>query len=381
MLSTPAVAPCQKKVIRHLTACRTPELGGHLDCCTECDYQRVSYNSCRDRHCPKCQATKRADWLDGRLQRLLPVEYFHVVFTVPEELNALMLGNAKLLYNVLFKAASETLLQLARDPKRLGGQIGFTAVLHTWGQTMQFHPHVHCVVTGGGLSTDGQRWVSTKSQYFLPVHVLGSLFRGKFLAEVRRLRESGELRFQGSTAGLLEDRRFRGWLAGLYRSKWVVYAKPPFGGPEQVYRYLGRYTHRVAISNHRLVSMTDEAVTFRYKDYADDCQTKTMKLAPAVFIRRFLLHVLPKRFVRIRHYGILAGRNVDTKLAKARTLLDAEAPEPPASKTWVERLIEWTDEDPRVCPHCHSPLVRWAFDSRFQITQLVVLATTMRDTS
>jgi hypothetical protein len=344
-----------------LARCRTAALGGHIDSCGRCGYSRISYNSCRDRHCPKCQASKRAAWVEGRLEGILPVEYFHVVFTLPEELQPLVLQNQRLLYTLLFQAAAATLLRLAADPRRLGAELGFTAVLHTWGQNLLFHPHLHCVVTGGGLSLDGSRWVAARAGYLLPVKVLGRLFRGKFLAGVRAAHDAGQLKLQGSVAHLLEPSGFQRWLRPLYRCEWVVYAKPPFGGPEQVYRYLGRYTHRVAISNSRLLSMDDERVRFQYKDYADQSRTKVMTLSAEEFIRRFLLHVLPKGFVRIRHYGLLASRNVPTKRTRARELLKAmsAAREPARTpESWSDRLLTWIREELARCPCCHGPLER-----------------------
>jgi Putative transposase/Transposase zinc-binding domain len=281
-----AVSAAQATVLRRLAACRTAALGGHVERCQQCDYARIAYNSCRDRHCPKCQGVQRAAWLQGRLERLLPVPYFHVVFTLPAALHPLVLHNARRLYDLLFQAAAQTLLTLAADPKRLGAQLGITAILHTWGQNLLFHPHLHCVVTGGGLAPDGSRWIATRPGYFLPVQVLGRLFRGKFLAGVRRAYEDGQLTLPvGSDVPQLLDR--------LYRQNWVVYAKPPFGGAEQVFRYLGRYSHRVAISNSRLLTLEDGRVSFRWKDYAAGQQTKVMELTAEEFLRRFLLHVLP----------------------------------------------------------------------------------------
>jgi hypothetical protein len=356
------LSPQQAKVLRHLRQCRTAALGGHVDACVGCGYTRLSYNSCRDRHCPKCQGQQRAAWLETRLERLLPVAYFHVVFTLPDALYPLMLRQQTLLYTLLFQAASQTLLQLAADPKWLGAQIGVTAILHTWGQNLLFHPHLHCVVTGGGLTTDGQQWRATRRDYFLPVRVLGRLFRGKFLAGLKALYDAGQLRLEGSGATLAETTAFRRWLTPLYKQNWVVYAKAPFGGAEQVFRYLGRYSHRVAIANSRLVSLSNGQVTFQWKDYAAEHQTKLMCLDAEEFIRRFLLHVLPARFVRIRHYGLLAGRNVPTKLARCRQLL-GETPATSAARdtrwrTLLERVQEWTGQDPRCCPQCQGPLTR-----------------------
>jgi hypothetical protein len=351
----------QAQALRRLAACRTAALGGHLDACGACGFTRTSYNSCRDRHCPKCQASRRAAWLESRLERLLPVCYFHVVFTLPDLLYPLVLHNQRRLYELLFRAASATLLALAADPRHLGAQIGVTALLHTWGQNLLFHPHLHCVVTGGGLSPDGQRWVGCKPHFFLPVPVLGKLFRGKFLAGLREAFDDGLLTLEGSVAALADPQAFRQLLDACYRRNWVVYAKPPFGGPKQVFRYLGRYSHRVAFSNNRLCSVDDTHVAFSWKDYADGHRVKVMRLAVEEFIRRFLLHVLPKGFVRIRHYGLLASVNVATKLAHCWGLLSgAEKPKvvgPP--KTWRENMLEWTGQDPLQCPRCQGPLTRY----------------------
>ncbi len=356
----------QERVLRHIAACRTVALGGHVDECEDgCGFKRISYNSCRDRHCPKCQGPRRAEWLSKRLEHLLPVPYFHVVFTIPEQLNPLALRNKAVVYKILFQAASRTLLELARDPKRLGAVIGVTAILHTWGQNLLLHPHLHCVVTGGGLAPDGTRWSAGRERYFLPVKVLGKLFRGKFLALLELARKDGQLEFAGSTAELADPLEWAGLRDRLYRKDWLVYAKPPFGGAEQVFRYLGRYTHRVALSNHRIVNVADGKVTFTVKDYKDGARRKTMTLSAVEFLRRFLLHVLPKGFVRIRHYGLYASRNVNTKLAVARRLLEptppAESPQRsrlPESASWWERFREQTGVDVMACPCCGGRLVR-----------------------
>jgi hypothetical protein len=345
------------KVMWHLVTCRTALLGGHLDVCDACGYERVSYNSCRDRHCPKCQATERARWVAERLERLLPVPCFHVVFTLPAELRPLALRNKRLVYDLLFQAASSTLLTLTRDPKRLGAEIGITAVLHTWGQTLEFHPHLHCVVTGGGLALDGSRWKPGRQGFLLPLGVLSKLFRGRFMAALLRARDHGKLDFAGSTAALADPMRWAALRDVLYRTGWNVYAKPPFGGPAQVLRYLGSYTHRVAISNHRLVALDDGQVTFTYKDYRDGAKRKTMTLDAVEFLRRFLLHVLPPRFVRIRHYGLWAARNVTTKLATARRLLGGDPPTlavPGEPRPAWERFFEHTGVDVCACPHCKT---------------------------
>ena len=357
------LSPEQATVVRHLVTCRTAALGGHRDHCAACGYVRISYNSCRDRHCPKCQGAQRAAWLESRLERLLPVEYFHVVFTLPDGLYPLILQNKAVLYDLLFATAAQTLLTLAADPKRLGAQIGFTAILHTWGQKLLFHPHLHCVVTGGGLTNDGSRWIVGRQGYFLPVKVLGRLFRGKFLAGLKQAYRDGRLQMHGALATLVKPQVFGRWLDPCYRKDWVVYAKRPFGGATQVFRYLGRYSHRVAISNGRLVSMDAGQVRFRYKDYADGHQFKVMTVAAAEFIRRFLLHVLPKQFVRLRHYGLLASRNVATKWARCRQLLQSEpSPQRQLPKTLQERVHEWTGQDPLCCPRCQQPLTRQTWD-------------------
>lgn len=356
------VSPPQWKVMWRITACRTAALGGHLDECNPCGYQRISYNSCRDRHCPKCQGPERANWIEQRIARLLPVPYFHVVFTLPKELNQLFLRNMRVLVRILFAAAAATLKELARDEKHLGGEIGVTAVLHTWGQNLQLHPHLHCVVTGGGLSKDRTRWIHGQESYLLPVKVLSPLFRGKFLDALHRAWKAGELELKGSTGDLVDPSTWGVFKNLLYRKSWVVYAKPPFGSAERVLRYLGRYTHRVAISNHRIVSFADGKVTFVVKDYADGGKRKLMTLDAEEFIRRFLLHVLPKGLTRIRHYGLCAGRNVKTKLATARQLLTpgseavpSESESPSADqRSWSEKLFDRTGFDVMACPSCKT---------------------------
>ena len=355
------VTTAQAKVLRHITACRTAALGGHVDACDACGHERISYNSCRDRHCPKCQGTERARWLERRLEHLLPVPYFHVVFTLPEDLNALVLGNKSVLYKILFRAAAHTLQQIARDERHLGAELGFTVVLHTWGQNLLFHPHVHCVVTGGGLSTDGTRWVAGRGCFLLPVKVLGRLFRGKFLAALHRAWRMGELRFGGSTSGLDDASIWQLFKNRLYSKDWVVYAKRPFGGPEHVYRYLGRYTHRIAISNHRIVAFANGKVSFSLRDYADGGKRKVMTVDAMEFLRRFLLHVLPKGFVRIRHYGLNAACNVADKLQVARTLLEPRCapcaenePTPCQDQPWAKSFHDQTGVDVMACPQCKT---------------------------
>jgi Putative transposase/Transposase zinc-binding domain len=311
----------QRRILRALTSCRTAALGGHKKQCESCGHEAIAYNSCRNRHCPKCQAAARAQWLDARAADLLEVPYFHVVFTLPEPLGPLALQNKRLLYGMLFRAASETLCTIARDRKHLGANIGFLAVLHTWGQNLHHHPHLHCVVPGGGLALDGSHWVACREQFFLPVRVLSRLFRGKFLAYLRAAFDQGTLAFHGKLETLADRRNWSHLLRDLDARDWVVYAKRPFGGPTQVLKYLARYTHRVAISNRRLVSLADARVTFRWKDYAKGNHCRTMTLDAVEFIRRFLLHALPTGFQRIRQYGFLANRVRHEKLPLCRALL------------------------------------------------------------
>lgn len=348
-------------VLTHIAQCRTAVLGGHLDRCDTCGHQQVSYNSCRDRHCPKCQATARAQWVTQRLQRLLPVPAFHVVFTIPAQLNTLALTNKKIVFDILFAAASQTLLTIGRDPKHLGAQIGATAMLHTWGQNLQFHPHLHCVVTGGGLSNDQSRWVAARERYLLPVKVLRALFRGKFLDLLDRAHRSGALVCSGAAAPLADPDQWHRFKDDLYGKDWVVYAKAPFGGVEHVFNYLGNYTHRIAISNHRLVELSDGKVRFWWKDYAHNSERKILTLDAVEFLRRFLLHILPHGYVRIRHYGLYAPRNVNGPLQVARRLLTPPTPTPPESDPqtpnaeaapWWERFREQTGVDVMACPAC-----------------------------
>jgi Putative transposase/Transposase zinc-binding domain len=319
------VSSAQHRALRDLVRCRTAALGGHVEACDACGQVRIAYNSCRNRNCPKCQAAARAAWLDRQSADLLPVEYFHVVFTLPNSLGPLTLQNPTLLYGALFRAAAASLSELAADPKHLGAEIGFLAVLHTWGQTLTLHPHVHCVVPGGGLSFDGQRWLACRPGFFLPVRPLSRLFRGKYLATLQQLYQQGRLVLAGRQAELAEPRRFARWIDELRTSEWIVYAKPPFGGPELVLKYLARYTHRVAISNQRLASVDDRKVAFHWKDYADANTAKVMTLDGIEFLRRFLQHVLPTGFVRIRHFGLLANRHREEKLNRCRSLLKTSA--------------------------------------------------------
>ena len=311
----------QLKAFRAIQRCRTAALGGHRDACPSCGYQTISYNSCRNRHCPKCQAQARERWLAARERELLDTSYFHAVFTVPHELNVLALENPRLFYDLLFTASAQTLREIASDRKHLGAEIGVVSILHTWGQNLLLHPHIHCVVPGGGFSPDHRRWIRPRYPFFLPVRVLSRVFRGKFLAGLKRLHRRKKLQCAGPAAALADRQQFAKLLRRLHRHDWVVYAKPAFGGPMQVLRYLGRYTHRVAISNHRLLAFEQERVTFRWKDYTRGGKHGTMTLGTTEFLRRFFLHVLPRGFVRIRHFGFLANRFRASRLALGRQLL------------------------------------------------------------
>jgi hypothetical protein len=318
------------RVLNRLASCRTAALGGHVLACTHCGEITYHYHSCGDRHCPSCGGTKRASWLARQQRDLLPVPYFHVVFTLPHELSALALGNRKLLYDLLFAATSETLQTIGADPRHLGARLGALLVLHTWGQQLEHHPHIHAVVPGGGLSLEGTKWVASRANFLVSVKVLSRLFRGKFLAAVKELYEAGELRFAGSTAALAQKPAFQAWLSRLYAKDWVVYAKKPFASPEVLLKYLTRYTHRVALSNGRLKKVEGDRVTLSYKDYSDGCRPKEMTLTGSELLRRFALHVLPKGFVRVRQCGILAHRGRRERLALCRRLLSVPVPLPAA---------------------------------------------------
>ena len=339
------------KVLLAIARCRTAALGGHLDECTRCGHRAISYNSCRNRHCPKCQAGARDRWLAARRQELLPTRYVHVVFTLPHELVPLALQNKKVIYDLLFRTSAETLLEIARDPKHLGAEIGFFSVLHTWNQKLLLHPHVHCVVPAGGPSFDHSHWISSHHTFFLPVKVLGRVFRGKFVAALQRAFQDGQLDFHGGLQPLAQPKTFSSWLRTLFRKDWVVYSKRPFGGPQLVLQYLGRYTHRVAVSNHRLVSFADSKVTFRWRDSAHHNEQKLLTLSLDEFLRRFLLHVLPKGFVRIRHFGFLAHRRRATTLPHCFQLLGS-APQPQARQ---EASLA-TVSDLWFCPQCGGPM-------------------------
>ena len=344
------LSPHQKKAFEAIRDCRTSALGGHVDCCDACGHLAVSYNSCRNRHCPKCQAMARAKWLAEKEADLLPVGYFHVVFTLPEQIGRLSLQNPRQIYRILFRAASETLLTIAADPKHLGAKVGCVAILHTWGQNLHLHPHIHFVVPGGGISPDGSHWVACRKSFFLPVRVLSRLFRAKFLSYLKKAFRQGELKFHGEMAGLAKPAEFEALCHRAKRKEWVVFSKAPFGGPEQVLKYLARYTHRVAISNQRLLSMENGRVTFEWKDYAGGNQVKTMTLDAVEFIRRFLLHILPYRFVRIRQFGFLANRTSTDKLAFCRELLGAESND----KLHTDANKPLNAEDHAICPVCKT---------------------------
>ena len=358
----------QLKVMSAIERCRTAALGGHVARCEDsaCGHTVVSYNSCRNRHCPKCQGTAAAKWLADREAELLPVPYFHVVYTLPSQLRDIAYQNKRVIYDLLMKASAETTLAIAADPKRLGAKIGITAVLHTWGSAMTHHPHVHMIVPGGGLSEDGSRWIGADADFLVHVNVLASLFRGKMLAMLSDAHAAGQLTFFNSHAGLADKKTFKRFLAPLRHIDWVVYCKPPFAGPKQVLRYLSRYTHRVAISNRRLVAADDGGVSFRWKDYRIEGpeRWKTMTLTPAEFIRRFLIHVLPRGFHRIRHYGLFANGNRAEAIAKARALL-AVAPvmATPEAKSEASADPEPTAEPeqacvlPRPCPCCGGRMI------------------------
>src|SRR5215831_1567801 len=346
---------CVMTAIEH---CRTAALGGHVEQCDQCQFQRIAYNSCGDRHCPKCQSLARAQWIEDRQAELLDTPYFHVVFTLPEEIAAIAYQNKQVMYNILFRATSETLRTIAADPEHLGAEIGFFAVLHTWGQNLMFHPHLHCVVPGGGISPDGKRWIPCRPDFFLPVRVLSRLFRRLFLEWLEKAFDDGQLKFFSSLQQLQDHRAFLRYLTPLRNKEWVVYAKRPFAGPQQVLDYVGRYTHRVAISNNRILNIADGQVTFRYKDYRAGGQQKTMTLSADEFIRRFLLHVLPEGFHRIRYYGFLGNRYRKEKLEQCRHLLGMVLPEPdsPTEVTeldYRDRYQALTGSSLWECPACH----------------------------
>lgn len=353
-----SLSSTQQRVMRAVTACRTAALGGHVEACDQCGHQRIAYNSCRNRHCPKCQSLVRAQWIEDRQSELLACPYFHVVFTLPEEIAAISNQNKAVVYNLLFAATADTLRTIAADPKHLGAEIGFFAVLHTWGQNLMHHPHLHCVVPGGGLSADGERWVACRPGFFLSVRVLSRFFRRRFLQLLGLAFDRGELEFFSALQPLSERKAFQRYLDPLREKEWVVYAKAPFAGPEQVLDYVGRYTHRVAISNNRLLNIEAGHVTFRWRDYRDGDAHKTMSLAAGEFIRRFLLHVLPPGLQRIRYYGLLGNRHRQEKLEQCRRLLNMTLATPKEIHTeapadYRDRYQALTGVSLHECPVCH----------------------------
>ena len=359
-----ALSRAQRRAMQAIETCRTAALGGHRETCDTCGAERLAYNSCRNRHCPKCQTLAKERWLAARRADLLPIDYFHVVFTLPHPLNPLAQGNPRVIYTLLFRAVAATLTTFARDPRHLGGDVGGTAILHTWGQNLSQHLHLHCVVTGGALTQDGARWIAAPPGFLFPVRALAKVFRGKYLDALRRAFAAGQLVLAGSIAPLAEPGAFAAWLQELRQHAWVVYAKRPLAGPTQVLEYLGRYTHRVAISNDRLLSHTDGLVRFRWKDYADDHRVKVMALEAEEFIRRFLLHVVPGGFVRIRHFGFLANRTRRAKLARCRVLLaPPPTPAPPASESVPALMLRLTGIDIERCPVCQR--------GRLHVTELL----------
>jgi hypothetical protein len=349
----------ERRVMGAIAACRTAALGGHVEQCTACGNTRIAYNSCRNRHCPKCLNLARAEWLEARCAELLPVPYFHVVFTLPVQLGEIAFHNKAVVYDILMRTAAETLRTIAADPKHLGAEIGLIAVLHTWGQNLHHHPHVHCIVPGGGLSPDRSRWIGCRPDFFLPVRVLSSLFRRLFLRKVEVAFNTGRLHFFNALAPLADPATFTQHLAVLRRIDWVVYAKAPFDGPEQVLAYLGRYTHRVAITNKRLIKLEDGRVSFRWRDYRHGAHSKVMTLAAEEFIRRFLLHALPDGFQRIRHYGFLANGHRAERLERCRELLAVPPPVlPPPARDFRDRYRQLTGRDLDICPCCGGTMVR-----------------------
>lgn len=348
------IPPAHAKVVRDIINCRTEKLGGHVRLCTHCSHREQSYNSCRNRHCPKCQFLRQQKWIEDRALELLPVEYFHVVFTVPHVLNPLTLQNKGILYDILFKSAAQTLKEVAE--RKLDAEIGFVAVLHTWGQNLMDHPHLHIIVPGGGLKREMASWVRCKKGYLLPIKILSLVFRGKFLSNLEKAHR--DLSFHGKILELASLNQFKKLLVEASKPSWVVYVKKPFAGPEQVINYLGQYTHRIAISNRRILKIEDGKIHFQYRDYADKSKSKIMVLDVKEFMRRFLLHVLPKKFVRIRHYGFLGNRLRKQKVATCKALLGAKRlPEAPKGKMdWKESLKKLTGIDVNICPKCQNKM-------------------------
>lgn len=343
--------------MRAIEVCRTAVLGGHKDQCDHCGHVEISYNSCRNRHCPKCQTLRKEKWIEARSEDLLPIEYFHVVFTLPSELNPLVSMNRKALYDLLFRSVSETLTELANDPKHLGAEIGSIGILHTWGQNLMEHPHIHCIVTGGGLSSDRSRWVSSRKGFFIPVRVISALFKGKFLDLLKKCFQSDALMFPDPICHLKPSEDFERFRNQLYRKKWVVYCKPPFDGVQGVLKYLGRYTHRIAISNNRILNIRNGRVAFLWRDYADQNRQKTMTLKADEFIRRFMLHVLPSRYVRIRHFGLLANRKRNNAIALCRKILGegkTVTQQNARKETWQQQLFRICRIDVTLCSVCQK---------------------------
>ena len=354
----------QHRALRAIVACRTAALGGHRETCDRCGAVRITYNSCRNRHCPKCQTLTKERWLSARRADLLPIPYFHVVFTLPHDLNALAQGNPRVIYALLFRAAADTLLTFGRDPRHLGGTIGVTAILHTWGQNLSQHVHLHCLVTGGALAADRSRWITGRSSFLFPVRALSTVFRAKYLAALRRAFATSQLHFADGTADLADRLAFTDFLSRLRALNWIVYARRPFAGPEQVLSYLSRYTHRVALSNDRLIEYRNGHVRFRWKDYADHNRVKILTLEADEFLRRFLLHVVPRGFMRIRHVGLLANRTRRATLTRCRSLLGQPAIEEAPSKSVAELVHRLTGIDLARCPVCG--------EGRMQVTAIVV---------
>jgi len=354
-----SLAGARRRAMIAIESCRTAALGGHVERCDDCGHQRIAYDSCRNRNCPKCQGLARAQWLKDRQAELLDVPYFHVVFTLPAEIAVIAFQNQTEVYDILFRAASETLRTIAADPKHLGAEIGFLAVLHTWGQNLMHHPHLHCLVPGGGIAPDGSRWIACRPGFFLPVRVLSRMFRGLFMHYLEKAFAAGHLKFFAAHRHLHEPVAFRRHLAPIRDTEWVVYAKRPFAGPAQVLDYVGRYTHRVAISNNRLLSMENGKIRFRWKDYRDGNRQKTMTLDAGEFIRRFLIHVLPDGFHRIRYYGFLGNCHRARKLERCRELLGLAPVGPEAGLTagYHERHEALTGRSLRECPHCHAGIM------------------------
>jgi hypothetical protein len=348
----------QRRALRAIADCRTAALGGHRAVCPTCGAERITYNSCRNRHCPKCQRVATERWLAARRREVLPIPYFHVVFTLPHALNPLAQSHPRLIYRLLFQAAASTLIRFGRDPRHLGGDLGVTAVLHTWGQALTQHVHVHCVVTGGALARDGTRWISARPGFLFPVRALAKVFRGRYLAGLRRAFDRDDLHLTGGLAPLAAPAAFAAWLEELRAQAWVVYCKPPFAGPEHVLAYLGRYTHRVAISNDRLVAVADGRVCFRWRDYANGDRVKVMAVDVDEFLRRFLLHVVPDGFVRIRHFGLLANRRRTAALAHCRVLLTQPPPPVERPESVRDLLLRLTGIDIARCPVCQQGVLR-----------------------